>query len=67
MAECGLHSITEPRIAAVEQKLDETLAKLKQCKDPDTRRNLLAEMRTLIAELTAMFWPPRDRIRSSQI
>ena len=51
-AECGkTNSMTEPGITAVEKRLDETLAKLKKFTDPDIRRNLLAEMRTLIAEL----------------
>jgi metal-sulfur cluster biosynthetic enzyme len=46
--------MTDPAIAAVEQKLEEVTAKLKKCTDPRIRRNLLVEMRTLIAELNTL-------------
>jgi len=50
--------MTNPRITAMEQKLEETLAKLKVCKDPSTRRSLLAEMRVLLAELDRLVYFP---------
>ena len=42
---------SDPAIAAVEHKLSETLIKLKGSKDPHARKQLLGEMRRLIAEL----------------
>jgi hypothetical protein len=41
----------DPAITALEEKLDDVLSKLKKSTDPVLRRNLLAEMRTLMAEL----------------
>lgn len=42
---------SDPAIAAVEHKLSDTLTRLKGSKDPHFRKELLAEMRILIAEL----------------
>lgn len=42
---------SDPAIAVVEHKLSETLIRLTASKDPHTRKELLAEMRLLIAEL----------------
>ena len=53
--------MTEPKVAAVAQKLDQTLAKLQESKDPDTRKNLLSEMRILIAELNELVFAPLPR------
>ena len=46
--------MTEPAIQAVQQKLDDVLAKLKATKDPYLRRTLLIEMRTLMMELDGL-------------
>ena len=43
--------MTDPKVEAIERKLDEKLARLKNCTEPNTRRTLLAEMRVLLAEL----------------
>jgi hypothetical protein len=48
--------MSTPRVTAVEQKLAETLAKLKESKDPDIRRTLLTEMRILLAELDRLVY-----------
>jgi len=43
--------MTDPAIQALEQKLDDVSARLKECRDPYVRRTLLAEMRQLMADL----------------
>ena len=43
--------MTDPAIQALQQKLDEVSAQLKDFKDPYVRRPLLAEMRRLMADL----------------
>lgn len=43
--------MSDPAIVAIEHKLSETLTRLKGSKDPDIRKELLTEMRILIAEL----------------
>lgn len=43
--------MTEPDIATVERKLDETLAQPKNANDPERKRALLKQMRNLMAEL----------------
>ena len=43
--------MTKPEIAVVERKLEEVLTKLKDAHDPEQKRALLKQMRTLMAEL----------------
>jgi hypothetical protein len=43
--------MTTPEISAIEQKLDEVVTKLKATHDPEQKRALLKQMRTLMAEL----------------
>lgn len=43
--------MTERPIKGLEEKLDAVLSQLRKTKDPILRRNLLAEMRILMAEL----------------
>ena len=50
--------MTEPEIQALEQKLDNILARLKATKDPFLRRPLLAEMRVLMAKLDQIVLDP---------
>jgi len=57
--------MSTPAIEAIEQKLDETLAKLKECTEPSVRRSLLAEMRGLISDLDRLVYPPNS-LRSDQ-
>lgn len=44
-------TMTDPPIAAIEQKLDEIVSKLKNSHDPEQKRELLREMRALMADL----------------
>jgi len=46
--------MTEPGIVAVEQKLAETPSKLKESRDPDIRRALLAEASTALPRSAAL-------------
>jgi hypothetical protein len=50
--------MTEPEIATLEKKLDDVLARLKETRDPQLRRSLLAEMRGLMAELDRFVLDP---------
>jgi|tagenome__1003787_1003787.scaffolds.fasta_scaffold20986322_4 hypothetical protein len=47
----NLWIVSDPVVYALQGKLDAVLVKLKQTKDPFTGRSLLAEMRSLMAEL----------------
>jgi hypothetical protein len=43
--------MTEREFEALTLKLDQIVANLKEARDPETRKNLLSEMRKLIAKL----------------
>lgn len=47
--------MTKPEIAVVEQKLEEVLTKLKDAHDPEQKRALSKQMRTLMSNSTNLF------------
>ena len=48
--------MTDPAVTAIEQKLDDTVAKLKNCNDPKQKRQLLKAMRALMADLDRLVY-----------
>ena len=50
--------MTEPKIEALGEKLDNVLGRLKASRDPIARRTLLAEMRVLMAQLDRVVLDP---------
>jgi uncharacterized membrane-anchored protein len=45
------HAMAAPEITTIEQKLEQVVVDLKKTNDPERKRALLKQMRTLMAEL----------------
>jgi hypothetical protein len=43
--------MTAPAVQVLEQKLDAISAQIRECKEPHLRRNMLIQMRQMMAEL----------------
>jgi hypothetical protein len=58
--------MSNPDIAGVEKKLDEIVAQLKATNDPERKRALLKQMRTLMAQLDSLVFDQTRFLKSDQ-